>query len=265
MMKNNEKLKDLFIIKYQPFTVCNYHCSYCCEKYKKKGLNLSDRLQIYQSIKKIKEKIIKKIDENIMIAMSGGEISLLNIDDFINNILEVLKDEKIKYIYIVSNFSRPAKYYNKINDWCKKNNITFLLEASFHEEFISEEDFFNKIEKLNFELLQIQTVVTEKNFSFMKKIKEKHPEVFFEPNIYDEISKIDFSFSEKELQRYSLRKQNAFFGKSCLQNQLVIKENGDIYNNNCKSIYYGNLNSNICIPKKIFITCKKENCPGTYI
>jgi sulfatase maturation enzyme AslB (radical SAM superfamily) len=264
-MKNNKKyntkainlINNALLVKYQPFLKCNYKCSYCCERHKDESF---DKLKIYQSAKKIKEKIIKKIDKDIMLSIIGGEVSLLDIEEFINNVLETLKDEKIKYIYIVSNFSKPAEYYNKINDWCKKNNIIFLLEASFHEEFTSEKDFFNKVKKLNFELLQIQTVVTEKNSEFMKKIKERHPEVFFEPNIYNDISKIDFPFSKLEILRYSQREKNYFFQKKCLQREINIKPNGDVYGN-CKILKYGNINGNVFVPKKEFsITCKKETC-----
>lgn len=261
MMKNDIILKNFFIIKWQSFTACNYNCSFCCQNKK----NSFDFRRVILDASLIKERIIEKINDQILISVSGGELSILKIEDLIK-VLEKLKSEKIKYIYITSNFSNTSEYYNKINDWCKKNNIDFLLEISFHEKMVSEEIFFCKIKQLEFKPIAIQTVVTEENYLFMQELKSRHSEITFEPNIYDDISKIKFDFKSQEKFRYNQRKENIFFQKKCLQNQISIKENGDIYNNNCKLLKYGNLHDKFYLPpKNKYFICTKKACNNSHL
>lgn len=259
MKKKEIDIKDFFIIKWTPIRKCNYKCSFCFHKQNEKD----DISNILKNAFNIKEKVINKINDKILISISGGEISLLPLDILIK-IFEILKDKKISYIYITTNFSNTPEYYNELNNWCKKNNIIFLLEASFHEEFVSKENFFNKIKLLNFEPVQVQAVVTEKNSSFMKEIKKEYPYIFFEPDFNEEIEKINFVFNDKEKIRYLQRKNNIYFGKKCFQNQIVIKENGNIFNNGCELYKYGNINNSIFIPKKQYFTCNKKECKYCY-
>ena len=256
MTKNQINIKDYFILKWQPMVGCNYNCSFCCQK-KKKDYNIDN---ILLNSKLIKEKIIDKINSDILLSMSGGELSIIDINIFLE-ILNNLYSDKIKIIYITSNFSNSSEYYNKIYKWCFEKNIEFLLEISFHEEFTKEEIFFNKIKELSFKPCNIQAVVTSKNTSFMKQIKERHPEIFFEPNYFELPENIDFDFSNEELKRNKNKHSNENFGKKCFQKQVSVKENGDVYNNNCKLLKYGNLNSNVKIPsKEFYITCSNTKC-----
>ena len=168
MTKNEINIKDYFVLKWQPMISCNYNCSFCCQK-KKKDYNIDN---ILLNSKLIKEKIIGKINSNILLSMSGGELSIIDINIFLE-ILDNLYSDKIKIIYITSNFSNSSEYYNQIYKWCLERSIEFLLEISFHEEFTKEETFFNKIKELSFKPCNIQAVVTSKNTSFMKQIKKK--------------------------------------------------------------------------------------------
>ena len=114
---------------------------------------------------------------------------------------------------------------------------------------------------MSFKPCNIQAVVTSKNTSFMKQIKERHPEIFFEPNYFELPENIDFDFSNEELKRNNNKHSNENFGKKCFQKQISVKENGDVYNNNCKLLKYGNLNSNVKIPsKEFYITCSNTKC-----
>lgn len=261
MKKNQINLKDYFVLKWQPLTSCNYNCSYCCQK-NKTSLNVKN---IINNSKLIKEKIANKIDNKILLSISGGEISIIPIK-LLLSILETLYNQNIKVVNITTNFFKEVDYYNTIYEWCKNHNILFFLDCSFHEEFISEEVFFNKIKKLNFEPCQIQTVVTKNNYSYMNNLKERHSEIFFEPNIYDDLNDIKFNFTLNETARFKTRKTNPYFNKFCYQNEVSIKENGDIYNNNCKQIKYGNINNKLILPNFPFsLKCKKENCPLCFI
>ena len=261
MRKNRINLKDYFVLKWQPLTKCNYCCSYC---YQTNKTNLNVKNIIINS-KFIKEKIENKINNKILLSISGGEISILPIKILLN-ILEILYSQNIQVLYITTNFSKEANYYNIIYEWCKKHNILFLLECSFHEEFTSEKTFFNKIKKLNFEPCQIQAVVTKNNFSYMNSLKKRYSEIFFEPNIYDDLNDIKFDFTLNEAIRFKIRKLNPYFNKFCYQNEVSIKENGDVYNNNCKQIKYGNINNKLILPNFPFsLKCKKEKCPFCHV
>ena len=113
MTKNEINIKDYFVLKWQPMISCNYNCYFCCQK-KKKDYNIDN---ILLNSKLIKEKIIGKINSNILLSMSGGELSIIDINIFLE-ILNNLYSNKIKIIYITSNFSNSSEYYNKIYKWC---------------------------------------------------------------------------------------------------------------------------------------------------
>ena len=92
MTKNEINIKDYFVLKWQPMISCNYNCSFCCQK-KKKDYNIDN---ILLNSKLIKEKIIDKINSDILLSMSGGELSIIDINIFLEILEENLKKDRSK-------------------------------------------------------------------------------------------------------------------------------------------------------------------------
>lgn len=92
-------------------------------------------------------------------------------------------------------------------------------------------------------------------------VAKKTARYFFEPNVYDDLNDIKFNFTLSEAIRFKTRKINPYFNKFCYQNEISIKENGDVYNNNCKQIKYGNIKSKVILPTfPFYIKCHNKKC-----
>lgn len=187
MKQNNIKKiidrKKEFFFSWMLFKHCNYNCSYCLEK------NLIRDKKSIDELKKIADKIYYIYSKNLFkfdcLSLLGGEISLLNLEDFkyIFNNFNNIQDLKLEYI---TNFSADNNYYLELVKFFNIKEI--ILKLSLHTEFISIEDFFKKILLLNFLLqknninnvkIKIEYVLTKNNcknidkiISWYKKIKK---------------------------------------------------------------------------------------------
>ena len=119
---------------------CNYNCSYCFEKdFHKKDINTD-------SIIKTAYKVKEFIDKNNLtsIILLGGELFLLD-EEVIFKILDILKNKNLN-LYIITNFSKENFIYKKVYDFAKENFNKVEYKFSFHDEYITIKDFFNKVE-----------------------------------------------------------------------------------------------------------------------
>ena len=175
---------------------CNYNCSYCFEKdFHKKNIDI-------YSVTKTAYKINDFVNKNNLtsIILLGGELFLLN-KKIIFEILDILKNKKLN-LYIITNFSKENSVYKKIYDFAKENFNKVEYKFSFHDEYISIKDFFDKVEdflresknakvKLQFTL----TVSTEKYLQeFLNNVKELKLKEY---DISEHIEKA-YSFKDKE-------------------------------------------------------------------
>jgi len=175
---------------------CNYNCSYCFEKdFHKKNIDI-------YSVTKTAYKINDFVNKNNLtsIILLGGELFLLN-KKIIFEILDILKNKKLN-LYIITNFSKENSVYKKVYDFAKENFNKVEYKFSFHDEYISIENFFNKVEnflsenkgakvKLQFTL----TVSTEKYLQeFLNNVKELKSKEY---DISEHIEKA-YSFKDKE-------------------------------------------------------------------
>lgn len=182
---------------------CNYKCSYCIQK-------THDNLKpLDQNILHSTEKLIRQITDNSLntlflqsrkVQLVGGEISFL---DLVNDVMSPFLKSKINIesYLIISNFSAPIENYKKIIDFISQNNLKLSLHLSFHEEFISYENFFKKFEELNNYCknnlnikLSIEMVVSLKNLELAKKIKELYAnkyKIIFDKNRFESKNEVD--------------------------------------------------------------------------
>ena len=129
---NNKYLKWIITNK------CNYNCSYCFEK-NFKGIELSNE-NLFLTADKINE--FMKINNLNTLVLLGGELFLLDTN-IILKLLEILKGKQLR---IITNFFQDNLIYKKIADFSKDNFSFFEYKFSFHDEYISLKDFFNKID-----------------------------------------------------------------------------------------------------------------------
>lgn len=181
MIINNYKNESF--IKWIVNNNCNYNCSYCFEKqFHKEEINIKN---IINTAYKINDFINKNNISSIILL--GGELFLLE-EKVLLNILDILKSKKRK-LYIITNFSKENFFYKNVYNFVKENFKSFEYKFSFHEEYISLQNFFDKIENFlqenNFNSsLKIQfTLTKENNFlleEFINKtnlLKEKYNNV----------------------------------------------------------------------------------------
>ena len=138
MLINNYKNERF--IKWIVNDSCNYNCSYCFEKdFHKKDINID-------SIIKTAYKVKEFIDKNNLtsIILLGGELFLLD-EEVIFKILDILKNKNLN-LYIITNFSKENFIYKKVYDFAKENFNKVECKFSFHDEYITIKDFFNKVE-----------------------------------------------------------------------------------------------------------------------
>jgi organic radical activating enzyme len=131
-LDNNKYLKWIVTNK------CNYNCSYCFEK-NFKSIELSNE-DLFLTANKINE--FMKINNLNSLILLGGELFLLDTN-IILKLLEILKGKKL---YIITNFFQDNLLYKKVADFSKDNFSFFEYKFSFHDEYISLKDFFNKID-----------------------------------------------------------------------------------------------------------------------
>ena len=170
--KNEKFIK--WIVNYN----CNYNCSYCFERdFHKKDISVNNIIETAYKIKSF-------IDKNNLtsIILLGGEFFLLD-EKIIFKILNILKNKKLN-LYIITNFSKENSVYKKIYELAKENFNKFEYKFSFHDEYITINNFFNKVEdflKENKEVnVKLQFTLTNKTEKFLqnfldgvKKLKSK--------------------------------------------------------------------------------------------
>lgn len=182
---------------------CNYKCSYCIQK-THNSLKPSDQNILHSTEELIQQIINGPLNTAFLqprkVQLIGGEISFL---DLVNDIMSPFLKSKINVesYLIISNFSAPIKNYKKIIDFVSQNNINLSLHLSFHEEFISYENFFKKFEELNNYCknnsnikLSIEMVVTLENLELAKKIKELYSnkyKIIFDKNRFESKNEVD--------------------------------------------------------------------------
>ena len=136
-IKSIELTQNYFLINWHLTEWCNYNCPYCCNVQRKDKPKFIPEKEIENRLININDKIIKKVDQNILIFLKliGGEVS------FYNWIKLLDKVERLDKITMVTNFSQKLEYYQDLYKYCRKRNISLILLCSYHEE---NKDYFKK-------------------------------------------------------------------------------------------------------------------------
>ena len=174
-----------FNIKWRLTNCCNYRCSYCVRKNKVDDIsNLSvDQELINSALPKVIELILDK-NTSTRVELIGGEVSLFNLDYFLNTLL-LSTNGLVKRINITTNFSKPSSYYNNLVEICSKYNCELSIMFSWHYEYMKLNNFLNKYNELiknEFTIYKFEMVSTYEN---QDKVKE----------FINECEKIDIEYS----------------------------------------------------------------------
>lgn len=158
------------VIKWRLTNCCNYKCSYCVRK--KKWDEISKLKEDKEIIKNTIPQIIRIINEKQVITkidLIGGEVSLFDLKELINEIKEGTND-LLKKVTITTNFSRSIEYYNDLIKYCNDNKIRISITASFHPEFTNLNNMINKAKDLiksNYLTFKLEMVSTNDNLDLV--------------------------------------------------------------------------------------------------
>jgi len=218
----SSRLHVLFWPKFR----CNYQCSYCTVFTK------------FNFTKVFEPKSEKKVEQWLegleklppaMIYVAGGEpFVYAGLPELVNNL-----PKKHQLLGIVSNVSLPASVYRKIKR-------PFHLNASFHREFVSAEDFIARVKELQeFSHVHVNIVATPENLPLISSIDElmaKHRiSLHVDPYVDHQFR---YSAEEQALlrkhtqaDRKSLVQFDDFSRKQCSagRNYINLLPNGDVF------------------------------------
>lgn len=160
---------DFIHIEWRITYLCNYDCSYCIQKGSRSKKIIPLDVDFLKKIAVKINSIIDSVSKPCYLTLVGGEPTLIDIPYFLENIFI---SKNLKYIKIISNFSKNVEFYNKINEISVKRNIIDKFNFSLHEKFVEPEKFFEKLKQLTFSNFLIELVVTKDNIEIAKKVKD---------------------------------------------------------------------------------------------
>ena len=188
------------VIKWRVTHNCNFSCSYCIQRY------CQDQPDIWGTLEEDEKRSIaaapdisRIMDEmkadKIKLDLVGGEVTLFDLE----NLLSKIASQKLKKVYIVTNFHRPKEYFESLAEYLKTRSCALEVCASWHSECIDFETYSSKILSLkDTENLTIkcEKVNTGDNPDEIGKIKE-----FCEANNISYLIDIATDFSAKAVNR----------------------------------------------------------------
>ena len=215
----------LFLVFWPTFR-CNYECSYCPLHTK------FDFATVYpKSSEKRWEHWVQALEKlpPAMIYVAGGEPFLYaDLPDLLNNL-----PAKHELIGIVSNLSMPARVIKKINN-------PIRLNASFHRECVSSEDFIGKVKELQESFhIMVNMVATPENLPAIAAIDallkshniSLHIDPFVDTGFRYSDEQLALLKKHTKLDRASMPEFNDFSLKSCSagRNYVNLMPNGDVF------------------------------------
>ena len=216
------------IVLFNPTYRCNYRCSYC------PVVTKFDYTTVFEkSGEKTVPEWLDAFDRlpPAMVYIAGGEPFVYNgLPDFINEL-----PSKHQIVGLVTNLSQDIRLYRKVK---RKLHIN----ASFHREFIEQDEFVAKIKELQKQFhIQVNIVAIPENLPLIKEIDatmasdgvELHVDPYVDPNF-------QYSPEQRKLLDRCVRLDrdadsqldfNDFSAKSCSagRNYIQVGPNGDVY------------------------------------
>lgn len=157
--------------------LCNLKCSYCIQRNNEKKYKLTKDIiekqeeELFFTAGKISSFLERTDFHNVRLDLVGGEISIFDLKKIISNI----KSDRIKKIFITTNFMKDADYYQSLSYYLKGRHIGMTITASFHYEFQNIDTYFSKLACLKKTGLQLtaEIVATTENKELCKEFKKR--------------------------------------------------------------------------------------------
>lgn len=171
--------RDDFLIKWRLSDLCNYHCSYCIRNNrggdKRKPYNRAELLSTEDKLCEVSKNIKRMLQglpyHHVKVSVIGGEPSIFNLERIFSGLTGV-----VAQIYITTNLSREAEYYNRLFDFGEKNNIKITICGSFHPDFTTIDDFFGKVDSIvekNMDYFSCEIVSNIFNQDVVKQFRQR--------------------------------------------------------------------------------------------
>lgn len=141
---NKFGVKNHLKIFWEITEVCNFRCWYCSYSKIHKPKHPSDK-KIKEIISFIEYASNEKYLEFIVIS-AAEPMTIPNIDEYMDLLSKSIKKET--HIRFYTNMSAPLDGYKKVIESVLNNNIKLIIYPSFHKEYITVWNFFDKIQKL---------------------------------------------------------------------------------------------------------------------
>jgi len=271
---------------------CNYNCKYCSTKYKVDIIE-KDYISFLKFLEKIRNKYPEK---NIILFLSGGEVTLWNkLEEFLvicNNKFENL------YLNLTTNGSREIEWWKRIESLIHFADISYhpgqtninhitevltLLSGRCTLQILMVPDKFDELYELGKNISE-----KTKNLVALKYVRKFHSDELYDyterqMNILkrrawfgDQYQKV-FSFvgdqyfvvkkENNEIQKYNslrtvfIERLNYWRGWKCWcgVDTFFVDYANNIYGASCRNRYIGNLNENYELPDGPTI-CRKRVC-----
>ena len=139
------------VVKWRLTDCCNYRCSYCIRyAWSRKPQDL-DMLEEDNrlAMKLIPEiaRIIKDMPGKVKLDLIGGEVSLLSLENILEGIFKITGD-KLYRVNLTTNMCKSAEYYTNLCDLVHSFGAELGITCSWHPEFCSFENFFEKFSQI---------------------------------------------------------------------------------------------------------------------
>jgi len=242
--------------------ICNYKCLYC----------YTDNKNSKQCNYKLVMKRLNYIDQKFKINILGGEPTLHN------NLLDIVKilqnNENCIKINIITNFSKPIKYFDKLIKFSK-----VIFSVSYHPQY-TDNSFKNKITYFKNKIIMIMNVIDSKDFfEFFGFIKQNNIQyelnylnstnnfiVKYSKDFLDKIQKIDnitIKHWDKDGKLYDIPEIDcyniSYYNWKCFPKTIKIDVNGN-FRMLCASkdldLLLKNINEPIICPYEFCDACK---------
>lgn len=179
--------KNKFIIRWQLTYFCNYYCDFCIQGNKNthieksKGESVEKRTEICKNIIEFIETKLNNKYSTLNIYLIGGEVTIL--PDFLD-IVKKLANSKFNgkiIIIITTNLSLEKSKLielTKIFSTQFKFQRSLIVNTSFYKNFISEDDFIDKIMLLRKNKKNSKASAFDFFYQKFKDTLKKHEHIF---------------------------------------------------------------------------------------
>lgn len=255
-----DHIKERIYIHLDVTTICNYKCSYCCNRddvtYWQKPAITKNLMIFFDDLERVKN----EHDIPIFLMFTGGEPTYaIKYFDLIERARELLTHPDDRLI-LESNGAKPLEFFMQY-PVCDKTNVYHMF--SVHPEYLNKDNFYEFVSKVKSIInkgykvkVNLMMMHSEKYYDFMEYayklmkecdfdvhphfiyFKDEHNPIKYPKKFWDRFgdlmntAKPIFDQDGKHYTDYEIfkDKRNVFTGWKCYHNNITVSLNGTIAN-----------------------------------